>query len=995
MITTDYMRIRLFFFFVCLLCELLVPQRMAAQVVYISDPNAGVVKLKVVEEKTGKPIPYATVYVTAKNDTLITNFALTDTLGVAQLKKVTRGTYNVNVELLGYKSWQKEHYFGFSWQKREYDLGTVALAEDVEMLESARISAIGNPIEIKQDTVIFNAASFQLGQNAMLEDLLKRMPGMEVSESGTIKYNGETIPRITVGGKTFFSDDPSMALKNLPAKIIDKVKVIDKKSDAEAFTGVAAEREKVMDLEFKQEFKQGWFGNVEAGAGSTLAGDRAAELIDNRGLIYNFNGLVSGYTEKDQLTVVGKAYNAPGGDGSVVVFFADRGEEPTSLGGGGLETRAQAGANLNTTRIKGLESTVSANYNHSFSDSRNQAIRTTSVTEGADIRSDSENKTFTLNNTVRADIELKNIDRKKYLFNFRPRFSYNQGTGEAYNDDSSQEAGGGFLNSSASSTFRRSGNFQHSAGISFGLRNLGGKKSRSLTFDGTWSLSDYDAGSREYSETRLRGADTPVVKDLFYDTNNRSVGGSLSIQWVEPLSDRWKLSTSVRGSYTGRNNEKDAFSRTAGVAHFDASLLDQEDYRTPNSYYSTASKTRYVNFRQNIQFQWEKSPTSVQLGADLQETLNEVTSLSRGVTTQSGIGEWLFNWSPYMQLRWRKGSQANYSTYLSGRSSMPSSLDQLPELDISVPTRLRLGNIYLQPSYRTNLSFNAALSNAEKQRSFMGNASVAVNSRSRVTASWFDPSGIAYSIPVNAVKPALTASLIFTLNTPISSDKRFSTTLSLFSNYGRSVSYQNVRRIEALNLDTFDYAAFMSAFWGADSRGETFYSGASGFSESVTRTLDLNPSLSLRYRADNITVYVSGGTTMNASHYSLDNSADTRTWSSSVSGRFNWTTKHEFEIGTDASYHFYAGFPEGFNKPYLRWNFELSKNIKAWALSFRIDDILNHARSTRHITTANYVEDSMQNMLGRRFIFSVKWNFGKLNAAKGRKADNFKYQLLR
>ena len=982
------------FFLIILLCGLLVPQRMAAQGIYISDPNAGIVKLKVVEEKTGAPIPYATVYVTAKNDTLITNFALTDTLGVAQLKKVTRGTYNVNVELLGYKSWQKEHYFGFSWQKREYDLGTVALAEDAELLDAARISAIGNPIEIKQDTVIFNAASFQLGQNAMLEDLLKRMPGMEVSENGTIKYNGETIPRITVGGKTFFSDDPSMALKNLPAKIIDKVKVIDKKSDTEEFTGVATAREKVMDLEFKQEFKQGWFGNVEAGAGSTLAGDRAAELIDNRGLLYNFNGLVSGYSEKDQLTVIGKAYNAPAGDGSIVVFYSEEGETSTS-GGGGLETRAQAGANLNTTRIKGLEASASANYSHSFSDSRSEAIRTTFVKDGADITNETDAKSFMLSDVLRADLELKNTDRKKYLFTFRPRFNYTRGSMEGYNDNWSQEAGGGFLNSSASSTFLLSRNASHSGTLNFGLRNLGGKQRRSLTFDARYSFTNYDADSREYSETRMRGADTTAVKDLFYDTDKRSASGRLSIQYVEPLSERWRLSTTVLGSYTLNNNTKDAFSRTVGTAHYDASVLDKGDYRTPNDYYSSSSKSRYVYFIENVQLQYEKGPTTVQFGADLQETLNEVTSRSRGVTSESGIGEWLFNWSPYLQLRWRKGSGANFSTYLSGRSSTPSVLDQLPELDISVPTRLKLGNIYLQPSYRTNLSFNISMNNAEKQRSFMGNASVALNARSRVTASWFDSNGIAYSIPVNAVKPALSGRLIFSFNTPISPDKRFSTTLTLFSNYGRSVSYQNVRRIDPLALDTFDYAAFMAGFWGADSRGETFYSGASGFSESLTRTLELNPSMSVRYRGEHVTMYVSGGTTMNASHYSLDSAADTRTWSSNVSSRFNWTTKHEFDIGTDASYHFYTGFPEGYNKPYLRWNFELTKNIKAWALSFRIDDILNQARSTRHITTANYVEDSMQNMLGRRFLFSVKWNFGKLNATKGRKADSLRYDMLR
>ncbi|MBO4535652.1 MAG: carboxypeptidase regulatory-like domain-containing protein, partial [Bacteroidales bacterium] len=211
----------------------------------VFDRNQGSVLVKVLEENTEKPVPYASAYLTAKNDTLITNFTLTDTTGLARITKVMRGTYVLTVEMLGYKTYNKEHYFSFDWSRDSVDLGTVHLAEDAQMLDAAHVSAIGNPIEIRQDTIIFNAASFQVGQNQMLEDLLKRMPGMEVTKDGVVKYNGEQIQKITVGGKTFFFDDPKMALKNLPAKVVDKVKVIDKVSDSEQFTGVATDREKV------------------------------------------------------------------------------------------------------------------------------------------------------------------------------------------------------------------------------------------------------------------------------------------------------------------------------------------------------------------------------------------------------------------------------------------------------------------------------------------------------------------------------------------------------------------------------------------------------------------------------------------------------------------------------------------------------------------------------------------------------------------------------
>ncbi len=992
------MKQKLLIFTVCLLCWL-----PAARAQFIPggifEKNQGSVIVKVLEEKTDAPVPYASAYLTAKNDTLITNFTLTDTTGVARITKVTRGNYVLTVEMLGYETYNKEHYFSFNWDKDSVDVGTIRLAEDVEMLDAAHVSAIGNPIEIRQDTIIFNAASFQMGQNQMLEDLLKRMPGMEVTKDGTVKYNGETIQKITVGGKTFFFDDPKMALKNLPAKVVDKVKVIDKVSDSEQFTGVATDREKVMDLEFKQEFQKGWFGNATAGAGTTLAGDRKDEMVDNRGFLYTGNAMVSGYNDKDQVVFVGGAYNAPISDNDGIVVFRsyDGDGDETTLriggGGGGIQTYRQVGANYNTTRIKGMESTAAANYNHSFNDSRSRSDRTTFVSGGSDIFTGTENKSFTGSDNVKVNLELKNTERKRFMLGFSPVFRYAGGKTESYNDNVSRLVSGSQqLNSSSSSNYGETRQFSHSANFDLGIKELGGNKMRNLTLSGNYSLAKNGGNSREFSQTFLQESADPVTRDLFYVTDNRNFGGNLRLSYSEPLSERWTLSLNVNSYGSWRNNGKDAYNRAAGQPGFNPSIIDKKDYTQHNDYYSSFTKNTYVYFNESLQFQYKKDQTSLQMGAQMQETLNETRARTLGVDTETGLGEWLLDWNPYFNFRWSK-QQNSFSIYYSGRSTRPSAARLMPVLDISVPTRIQTGNIYLRPAYGHYLNGSIYLNNPQKQQSFHFYLNSSLNQRQMVTASWFDDNGIQYSIPVNSGKPALSASLYTGGSIPLTKNKQLKLEMSLSASGSRAVSYQNTRKIPGIDVESFDYARFMADFWG-DERGDRFYSGQSGFSESMTNSIMLYPGLGLQYRNDYLTMELSGSTRFQNTHYSLDSAADTKTWSSSVWFWAEAATPHEWELSTEVEYNFFHGFPSGYNEPYWLWDFSVTKNIKQFSIGFHVSDILNQTRTTRHITTENYVEDAMYNQLGRHFFITLKWNFGKLNATQSRKANSAAMNMM-
>ena len=242
-----------------------------AQVFIVNDnmmvDRLATIKATVVDSLSNEPISYASFYVIPAKDTTISNFTLTDDKGVAKLEDVPFGSYTLHVEMMGYKPFIKTRYF----RERDVEMGTIKLQQDEQFLKAAVVSDVGNPVVVKKDTVEFNASSFRVGTNDMLKDLIKRMPGMEITEDGKVKFNGQEIDKLTVGGRTFFFNDQSTALNNLPASIVDKIRVIDRESETARSTGVQdTEREKVLDVALKKEYEKGWFGNVGLNAGATL-----------------------------------------------------------------------------------------------------------------------------------------------------------------------------------------------------------------------------------------------------------------------------------------------------------------------------------------------------------------------------------------------------------------------------------------------------------------------------------------------------------------------------------------------------------------------------------------------------------------------------------------------------------------------------------------------------------------------------------------------------
>ena len=973
-----------------------------AQVIVISgdvfrNPESQV-KIKLVDSLTSEPLSMATVYLQPKGDTTIMYFNLSDTSGTAVLDGVVRGSYKLTAEFLGYRPFVKEFYF----RKSKEDLGTVRMVEDAVLLEAATVSAVGNPVEIIKDTIVYNASMFRTADNAVLGELLKKMPGFEVAGNGSVKVNGQPVSKITVNGKTFFFDDPSMAVKNLPAKIVDKIKITDYKTDQEKATGITnmVSQDKEMDISLKKEYEKGWFGNAKLAGGSPLSSDdnRNQPVIVERDVLYNGSVMLSGYNEKDQVTFIANAKNVEdvGANDMVVVSYSGMGDPVPA---GALLTSRQLGANYNSSRIKGFDFTASANYNGTETDTRTLTKRTTLQENAPSIFTNTNYLGETVQDRLNVSFDINKTDKKKYTVRISPKLVFSKGSSESYKDIATSRemadysSAGGLLNTSVAKDYSESDNFNYSTTVVLGRSNWG-KQNRSLTFTGSFDIKGENRQRKEFSDIFYNESAISDTRDLYYDTKSEGGRYFARLLYVEPVGKNWRISTELSSTFSNNNVNTDAYKYTGGEHSFVAGFPDRERYSEYDGYYSAVSENRYFDNTGQLLAQYSKGKTRVQFGGSASVVNNETYSKTYGISQTTGKGEWLWNWAPFVRLGFTGKSGASYNMNYSGYVENVRNSQLSPVPDISNPTNITFGNIYLEP-YSTHTFSLYSNYNNKKNFSFM--SAVLSGSRSMngvVNANWFDAEGIQYNLPVNSKKGVTNLTLFYYLNAiPLNEDRSFRLNLSANMSMTKSHSYQSIAQGRSIDLDDFDYRKFMDEFWG-NANGEKFYSGVSGFKESSTTSGFVGLGGNLYYKNDFLEASFGGHAEHGIIKYSLNKKANMNTWDYQIDGMLEIKTKNNFNIINNVDYKWYDGYSQGYGKSHLLWNFELHKNIKALTFTLKVNDVLNQTVTFNRIKRANYVEDRYSGIIGRRFLVGITLNFGKMNTAKNMAATRSMLRMM-
>ena len=943
------------------------------------------VTLKLSDSATGEPVGFATVSLTRSGAKEPAAYALSAADGSAKLEKVRAGKYTLRAEIMGYKTVTQEVELS-----KATDLGTIRMEPDQRVLDAASVSAVGNPIVVKKDTVEYNASSYKISDNDVLEDLLKKLPGVEVAEDGTVTANGETITKITIDGKTFFLDDPQLASKNIPAKIIQKVKVVKKKSEQAEFTGISdGEEETVIDLSVQKGMMNGMFGNAMLGGGHDIPQSNLSWKDGD----YRYQGsLMAGrFTDKSQISVIlnGNNTNNRGFNdmsGSMMTQMRGGGGGMGQGGGGfggggnGITTSWMAGVN-GAFDLFDDKMDLGSNYlyNHTARDVAEEKFTRTKINDSYYQHNWNNGYSSTTTGGHRFGIQLEHKFSENTSILFRPQVNFGGGS---YHEFSRFKQGTSDDLATPVDTTNRG--FTNSFGENRNLSTRGmflfrqrlGLPGRTLSFNFNWNISNnfLDGFNQTENYYYRTGKDSLVNQRIDQESKSRSLSGRLV--YTEPLGNFFYLEGSYQYSWSKSTSDKVSYDSGPGFDFLDEGFTYVSAGEKRNDTYSNQILNRYINQSAGLTLMYQNKGLTGQIGisANPTNTHNE----TNGESYDSKV----VNWAPRAMLFYDFNDNSNLRFFYFGRSAQPSTRQLMPVMDNTNPLSVSLGNPNLKPYFNHNIRTEFRYTNKETFFTVTVNANGGYVQNPIVNAIWTGNS-VRYSFPVNG-KDNYNGNIRLMVNAPIAKSG-FSLMSMTNASYSRTNSY------EGRNLD-------MSAYFNA--RGEFDYDAfnrdygdidhASGFYNITTQSATLVERVRAQYRMDDLELSLSARTRYSHNWYTNSSADPTKTFNNQISGSVTWGIGDTgIEFKTEGRYNWYRGYDKvtGYNgknpDPEFVVNASLSKLLfkKQATLALRAYDIFSQAKNQQESTSNTSYSLTRNNTLGRYIILSLTWRFGNFGNA--------------
>ena len=872
----------------------------------------------------------ASVVLLQQADSVMINFGITNEEGKFKIKKIKAGDYILQVNFIAYENYST--IFTIQPNQKKYQFPPIIMKASTADLDEVLVKAEKIPMQMRKDTLIYNADAFKTKQGAVVEDLLKKLPGVEVDRAGNIKAQGEDVSQVYVDGKEFFGNDPKIATKNLPADAIDKVQVYDKKSDMAEFSGIDDGNDsKTINLQLKDDKKNGYFGNLTAGYGTE---QRALGKLNVNhfgkkaqfSVLANANNInENGFSFGDYLGLMGGIGSMMSGSGSMSIDIKSN-SVPINFGKAtGFTNSYSGGSNFNYQFKKNTKLNLSY-FVYQLHKKNNRSVFRENFLDKKTFNSNEEELQTTNNTNHRLNASFRTKIDSVHQIIFRASLGANK---VFTNSDLSSKTFNfeNILENSAKRFYHDDGNkFDLATNLTYRRRFR--KKGRIISAHANWGINNFSKAAKLNATTTLLENQAnfkldSLNQDQTLDNNQNTYKAVLS--YTEPLSKRLFVEMKYTRQNFTDNNSKKFYDYITGERRLNAQLTNSYD-------------RDYFYDRLGLSFQYNRKKINTTTAISWQHSQLNGTLEQEPFVIKRPFQFLL----PTFRLQYDMATSRNLSFEYSTRVREPSVEQLQPIVNNIDPLNIIMGNPDLQPEYSHVLNTQFSLFDQFSLTNlFVGITGTYVNNKI-TNSQTIDTLFRKTTIPIN-VKKDLSMNAYLNFGTPL----RF-----IKSSIGFNT---NIRM----------------------SRGEVFINAQN----NLTDRIDANFELKLSNRKKEIVdIQLGINLAYNNTKYSLNKQLNQSFWTPSYFSDLSVELKGNWNISSTIDYNIYPAEQFGQRLQTTIWEAAISKSIlknNRLLLKLSAVDILNQNQGINRSSNFNYIEEERIRSLGRYFLFSIKYKLSK------------------
>ena len=929
----------------------------------------------IVSKTDGQPVELATIRLFAYQGADSTLIQGTQTYydGEFVLNNVLPGKYRLLISSVGYN----EHSQWIEMKNSDIDLSIIRLSEQVQHLAEVNIQGRAAEMTVKGDTIEYNTAAYQVSETATVEELLKKMNGVEVDKEGNVTINGEEIKAVRIDGKKFFGDDVQTATKNIPADMIDKIQVIDEKSDMAKLTGFEDEdTERIINLSLKKDRKKGVFANYLGALGADMVtddggwfdygnssyGDTDAErmkhFIENDAR-YSANIFTNLLLGESQTTIVGGANNtneirSRRGRG----WFGGQNQGVTASENLGVNTNIDLNSKIEkkddkTSLLLGGDATI----NHSKNNTSTLSNKESYSEEATYTDRDSTIKlTQSWDAQMRMEIEYQ-IDSTNKLI-LRPQINYtnsryDQTNDYVYNRDTMR------INEGYQNQYSLQEDIKASMRVIYNHKFA--KPGRTLTLRGNVSFTNTKGNTDTYAWDNIQNM---ALVDQYTLSKSNALNYSLRASYVEPIYQKNHFLEMVISFFgNNRSSIKNQYTMDSIVGDY---VYDNE--------YSNSLLNNIYSEQLELNYRWVSEKIDLTAGARIVTTQTHSQTFYGDVLARDTLYN-RFNWSPNINFKYKFGRKEFARINYRGRVNEPTIQQMEPVRNNSDAMNETIGNLGLNPAFNHNIFAMYSRFNQEKFSSIMTGLRATLTQDALVNNTIYDQTGKRYLQTVNADMIPWNIGADFMSNTPFCK--------KMFQFHSRTAVSYNQRVAYVLREQDADHIAQMI-------EANTLPLGDA----SKTGNLRVSSDLTLRFTHPIVDIGVKNTNIYSLTHNSLNKKNVSHVGDWIISGDVTFHLPKAWNIATDISYTSRHGYEGLTDVNELIWNFSIDKTWANSTVTLKVYDLLNDKKNIVQTVNENSVSYQKFNTLPTYFMLTYTYKLNRMGGMKATGRAAWQQQMI-